>query len=228
LAINLEPLGAKIPKAPLPYTVIERALSTYGNSLPELRTQALVLIAWSTMLRRSELVARRVCDWRPAADRYDGTLFVERTKGKKKVQFRYVTPPARAQLERWLEAAGLTGERVPEEMPLFPRLNRNGLVSRTAPKALHPNEVALAFKDVARRGGLSELEVKRIAGHSTRIGATHALAKSGASLLQVQQAGGWESPQMPAQYLREQEASDGAMAQWYQTQVQPVSKRTGQ
>jgi hypothetical protein len=84
LAINLEPQTAKAPKAPLPYTVIESALSTYGETLPELRAKALVLIAWSTMLRRSELVARRAAEWRPAADRDDGTLLVERTKGKKK------------------------------------------------------------------------------------------------------------------------------------------------
>jgi hypothetical protein len=59
---------------------------------------------------------------------------------------------------------------------LFARLNRNG---DPLPKALHTNQVALIFKDAARRAGLPESEVARIAGHSTRIGATHELSRYG-------------------------------------------------
>jgi len=54
-----------------------------------------------------------------------------------------------------------------------------------------------------------------VAAHSTRIGATHALAEAGTDVLQVQQDGGWKSPQMPASYLRGQKARSGGMAQWF-------------
>jgi integrase len=183
-----------------------------------LRAQALMLVGWSTLLRRSELVARTRRDWHPTPDGDDGLLQVARTKGKKRVQERYVIPRAREKLDDWLGEAGLTAAGIAEDHPAFPRLNRNGVVSRRRPKALHPGEVNLVYKDAGRRAGLSELEVKRIAGHSTRIGATHALAANGASLLQVQQAGGWDSPQMPALYLRQQAAREGAMAQWARDQ----------
>jgi len=90
-------------------------------------------------------------------------------------------------------------------------LNRNRLATD---KPLHANQVAVVFKDAARRAGLNERQVERIAGHSTRIGATHELGRAGASLTQLMRAGGWLSPQMPATYLRESEVKLGAMAQW--------------
>jgi hypothetical protein len=76
-------------------------------------------------------------------------------------------------------------------------------------------EVALIVKDVARRAGFKKREIKMVAAHSTRIGATHALAEAGTDVLQVQQDGGWKSPQMPASYLRGQKACSGGMAQWF-------------
>src|SRR5262249_33697099 len=87
LKLTIEPLPAKAPKDPLTYTAIERAVATYGDSLPDLRAKALVLTGFSTMLRRSELVARRRRDWQPNVDGDDGVMRIERTKGKKKLQF---------------------------------------------------------------------------------------------------------------------------------------------
>jgi hypothetical protein len=63
--------------------------------------------------------------------------------------------------------------------------------------------------------GFKKREIKMVAAHSTRIGATHALAEAGTDVLQVQQDGGWKSPQMPASYLRGQKARSGGMAQWF-------------
>jgi len=97
---------------------------------------------------------------------------------------------------------------------VFVRLNRNG---QPLPKALHPNQVALIVKDLAHRAGYRKREINTIAAHSTRIGATHALAEAGTDVLQVQQDGGWKSPQMPATYLRGQRARSGGMAQWFRT-----------
>lgn len=101
------------------------------------------------------------------------------------------------------------------------RLNRNG---EAIPKALHTNQVALIFKDMARRAGLPDTEIARIAGHSTRIGATHELGNSGYSLPQLMRAGGWISPQMPSTYLRESEVKSGAMASWSKARTKKASQ----
>jgi integrase len=207
LKINTRGRSNKTPKAPLTWEVIEQALATYGDSSIEQRNSALLAVAFSTLMRRSELVALQVHDFLPTAAGNDGVMRIRRSKVDQAGEgdLRYVTPVARQLVERWLRHSQLaTG-------PLFPRLNRKQL---TTHKPLHANQVAVVFKDAARRAGLDEREVQRIAGHSTRIGATHDLGRAGVSLAQLMRAGGWLSPQMPATYLRESEVKQGAMAQW--------------
>jgi integrase len=211
LKINTRGRSSKTPKAPLTWDLIERALASYDDSPRERRSAALLAIGFSTLLRRSELVALRVEDFERTADAEDGTLRITKSKSDQAGEgdLRYVTPAARRQLERWLASAQLT------RGPLFPRLNR---YQAALERPLHANQVAVIFKDAARRAGLEARQLARIAGHSTRIGATHELARAGASLAQLMRAGGWQSPQMPAIYLRESEVTQGAMAQWARVQ----------
>ena len=42
-----------------------------------------------------------------------------------------------------------------------------------------------------------------IGGHSLRIGSAVSLAEAGASVKEVQRAGRWQDPAMPARYVRE-------------------------
>lgn len=52
----------------------------------------------------------------------------------------------------------------------------------------------------------------RVSGHSLRVGAAQSLAQAGASLVEMQQAGRWESPSMPGHYARAELVSRGAVA----------------
>ena len=52
----------------------------------------------------------------------------------------------------------------------------------------------------------------RVSGHSLRIGAAQSLAAAGAGLVELQQAGRWDSPAMPGHYARGQLAARGAVA----------------
>ena len=42
-----------------------------------------------------------------------------------------------------------------------------------------------------------------ISGHSLRVGSAISLAEAGASVKEVQKAGRWQDPAMPARYVRE-------------------------
>jgi integrase len=77
---NTRRRSARTPKGALPYSAIERALATYGASLADLRAKALVTVAFSTLLRRSELVALEVTDFKPTPDAADGTVRVRSSK----------------------------------------------------------------------------------------------------------------------------------------------------
>src|SRR5581483_3690702 len=94
LRINTRRRSARTPKAPLPYSAIERALPTYGQTLPDLRAKALVTLAFSTMLRRSELVALEVTDFKPTPDAQDGTIRLRSSKADQAGHGaeRYVSP----------------------------------------------------------------------------------------------------------------------------------------
>ena len=51
-----------------------------------------------------------------------------------------------------------------------------------------------------------------VSGHSLRVGSAQSLAAAGAGLVDLQQAGDWKAPQMPARYARHQFAARGAVA----------------
>ena len=52
----------------------------------------------------------------------------------------------------------------------------------------------------------------RVGGHSLRVGSARELAASGASLAELQQAGGWRSPASPEVYIRREAAARGPVA----------------
>ena len=52
----------------------------------------------------------------------------------------------------------------------------------------------------------------RVAGHSFRVGSTRSLAADGASVAELQQAGGWKSPTTPGVYIRREAAARGPVA----------------
>ena len=52
----------------------------------------------------------------------------------------------------------------------------------------------------------------RVSGHSLRVGSAQSLAAAGAGLVELQEAGDWQSPAMPAHYARHQLAARGAVA----------------
>ena len=52
----------------------------------------------------------------------------------------------------------------------------------------------------------------RVSGHSLRVGGAQSLAAGGASIVEMQTAGRWQSPAMPGYYARGQLAARGAVA----------------
>ena len=52
----------------------------------------------------------------------------------------------------------------------------------------------------------------RVSGHSLRVGSAQSLAAAGAGLVELQEAGDWQAPTMPAHYARHQLAARGAVA----------------
>ena len=86
-------------KAPLHWADVEKAIRALGGRPRDLRAKALISIAYSTLGRRTELIALRVEDITLSPEG-DGSVTLK-TKGGDR-QERYLAPEARVALQRWL------------------------------------------------------------------------------------------------------------------------------
>ncbi len=150
-----------------------------GKKPRDLRAKALITIAYSTLARRTELIALRVEDITLCAEG-DGSVTLK-TKGGDR-QERYLAPEARVALQHWLNTAHI------QKGSVFRRLENNGGVGE---RTITTMEVARTFKRIALLLKLGPSRpVSRISGHSTRIGAAQDLTAAGAALPEIMMAGG--------------------------------------
>jgi site-specific recombinase XerD len=193
------------PKKPFRLAQVEEILALQPLTIRDLRDRAMLAVAYSAMLRRSELVALEMRDLVFDADG-SGTVTVKFSKTDQNAEghVRYLAPFAVLALQAWLDAARI------EEGFLFCRVLAAGAV---AANSLTDHEVARIFKRLAGRAGAGGLDATGIAGHSTRIGAAHDLVEAGFDVAAIANAGGWKSLMMPNYYTRELRAKQSAMAQ---------------
>ena len=195
---------AQAQAAPVNDMLVARMLAAAGTILRDLRNKALVAVAYTTLARRSELVAMLREDLQVDPDGF-GTVAVRRSKTDQEGAgaVAAITADAMRHLNAWLSAARI------ESGPLFRSVPKGSRVG----EALGEGDVARVFKAMAKAAGLPAEDVVRISGHSTRVGATQDLVRYGADLAGIMQAARWRSPEMPARYSRRLTARRNAAAQ---------------
>ena len=176
------------------------ALAASGGDMASLRDAAILTVTSDALLRVSEASALDVEDIEYADDG-SGRLTVRRSKTDQEGRgaVRYLGPSTVARVRAWLKAAGHSSG------PLFRSLWRGGTVRD---RRLLDRSVRRIVRRRAREAGIEG----RISGHSLRVGAAQSLAAAGASLVEMQTAGGWDSPAMPGRYAAGQMAGRGAVA----------------
>ena len=172
------------------------------RTLAGLRDAAIVALASDAMLRVSEIAAIDVADLTHLEDGA-GLLKIRASKtdqeGRGAVAF--LGAPTMRRVRAWSDAAGHTTGA------LFRRVRRANVVGDA-------NISARAVRTIiAKRAAAAGVE-GRISGHSLRVGAAQSLAAAGASVVEMQIAGRWESVTMPARYASGQLAARGAVAKF--------------
>ena len=71
---------------------------------------------------------------------------------------------------------------------------------------------AESIRAIIRARTAAVADAGRIGGHSLRVGSARDLAAAGASVAELQQAGGWRSPATPGVYIRREAAARGPIA----------------
>lgn len=153
---------------------------------------ALIATMRDAMLRSSEAAALRWCDVRRAPEG-DGTIRIARSKtdqlGRGAVAYAsYETMQA-------LDAIRPAVADVDDAAPVF------GLGAR---------QISRRIAAAAQRAQLPDAD--NVKGHSPRVGMAADLARTDASLADIQTAGRWSSPAMPAYYTRNEQAEKNAVA----------------
>ena len=194
------------------------------DSLLELRDVALINLMFDGLLRADEVI--RVCC--EHIDRRSNALLVLTSKSDQagKGQYRYVSPSTLDMLDEYMAEANFDPSHQCERDSADPRRINKGIVFRRVSNrghALLPYDESASLKQslkleyssiyriwkrIAKLAGIKE----NITPHSGRVGAAVSLAEDGATLPEMQLAGGWRSPEMPGHYGQQAAVRKGGMA----------------
>ena len=172
--------------------ILNRILGDLPQTPAGLRDAALISVGYDTLCRSCELAAMRVEDLRKSTGG-DWSLLITRSKGDQAGDGRiaWLSPDTVDRLQRWLEAAEIT------RGPLFRSLYN----LRLSKAALHTSSIRRLIKRAAQSVGIGTSAVKRLSGHSMRVGAAQDMLIAGFDALAIMQAGGWKSTTVLLRYV---------------------------
>ena len=168
-----------------------------SRTLAGLRDSAMISLMSDCLLRISEVVAVNVGDIKGS------TLHLKASKTDQEGhgEALYICESTRRVIKRWLGKSGI------EYGALFRRVRYQQHLGKGR---LTANGARNAIKRWAGEAGVEGF----ISGHSLRVGSAVSLARAGASVVDMQTAGRWQSPSMPAHYAKAELAERGAIARF--------------
>lgn len=186
-------LGIRFDQAyPITRSLLTKMLAACSDDLHGLRDHALLLVAYDSMRRRSELISLRIEDieWLPD-DSASVLLRKSKTDQLGMGKWMLLTPETTHALQQWLSAAKIN------EGLIFRGVKSSGAITN----GLCESRISRIYKALARKAGLSETLVQSISGHSMRVGGAQDLLNVGASLPQIMVKGGWAKTDTVMRYV---------------------------
>ena len=168
------------------------------KSIVGLRDAALIRLMSDCLLRISEVVAVDVEDLKGK------TLLVRSSKTDQegRGEALYVGDSTLKLIDRYCTSADI------QSGSLFRRIRRGDHVTGGRLTDVSARRIIKARSKAAGVEGF-------ISGHSLRVGSAVSLAQAGASVVDMQNAGRWKSPTMPAHYAKAEIAARGAVARFF-------------
>jgi site-specific recombinase XerD len=186
-------LGAAYKQAlPVTSSMLEKMLKATDNSLAGLRDRALLRIAYDTLARRSEIITLKFEDIEVSDD--GAAIHLKQSKTDQNAEGRWLSISSKTlkAINAWSKAAKI------ESGYIIRAINRHGHVSD---RRITPEQISRNLKKLALQAGLPQENVKRISGHSLRVGAAQDWARRGASLPQLMILGRWDKPDTVIRYI---------------------------
>ena len=173
--------------------LLKKMLNATDNSLRGQRDEALLLTAYDSMCRRSELVSLHIDD--AIIDTKNKTFKIKLRRSKTDQDgighWLHLSNASQQALLTWIDASNIgTGK-------LFRGIKRGGAIADELSSA----QVNRIYKSIASRSSIDDSIVKHISGHSMRVGAAQDLLVSGASLPMIMQRGRWSKADTVMRYI---------------------------
>ena len=177
--------------------ILEKMLNATESNLKGIRDRALLLVAYDTPCRRSELVALRVEDVRTKVINVVGntTILLRKSKTDQDAIGRWLHLSKRTQvaLNKWLQQLNA------ETGPLFRGINSGQHIMQT----LGAGQINRIYKKIARLSEIDSDLAGKISGHSMRVGHAQDLVSSGASLPIIMSMGRWSKSDTVMRYVEQ-------------------------
>ncbi len=173
--------------------LLRSMLKTIDNSLRGLRDKALLMTAYDSMCRRSELVSLQIDD--AIIDKENKTFKIKLRRSKTDQdglgRWLYLSDMTQQALLAWIDTSNIgTGK-------LFRGIKRGQIISDDLSSA----QVNRIYKSIAARSSVNNSIVEHISGHSMRVGAAQDLLIAGASLPMIMQRGRWSKADTVMRYI---------------------------
>ncbi len=186
-------LGTRFDQAyPITRDLLNKLLAVCKDDIRGLRNKALLLLAYDSMRRRSELISLRIEDinWQP---NQNCCILLRRSKTDQhgSGKWLHLTAETTLAIKCWLDVANL----------------KDGLILRGIKPGGHvtsglcESRIPRIYKSLAKRAGFNESIVTGISGHSMRVGGAQDLLGLGASLPQIMTKGGWSKTDTVMRYV---------------------------
>jgi len=186
-------LGSRFDQAyPVTRDLLDKLLAVCKNDIRGLRNKALLLLAYDSMRRRSELISLRIEDINWQLNQ-NSSILLRRSKTDQHGSGKWIhlTAETALAIKCWLDAANLSDGLI------LRGIKPGGHVT----SSLCESRIPRIYKSLAKRAGFNESVVSGISGHSMRVGGAQDLLGLGASLPQIMTKGGWSKTDTVMRYV---------------------------
>ena len=189
-------LGTRYSQAsPINRDILEKMLDQCGTDLRGTRNRMLLLLAYETLRRRSELTSLRIEDLTILDDGTGAILLrhskTDQTRSGVMLALDVDTVTA---IHAWLAQSNLSSGYL-----------LRGIQGDSINETLDPGQVARIFKSLAKQ---AQINPKRVSGHSTRIGAAQDLLNEDKTIGQIMAIGGWSKIDTVMRYVGLQQTTE--------------------
>ena len=173
--------------------LLNKMLTATDNSLRGIRDKAILLVAYDSLCRRSELVSLEYEDF--IIDDEDGSVKLKLRKSKTDPhgigKHLYLSNEAQQALKDWITRSKISSGKI------FRAITATGKIK----DSLNSSYIGRIYKKLAKLSKIDVSIIKNISGHSMRVGAAQDLMQSKASFPVIMDRGRWSKIDTVMRYI---------------------------